>query len=140
MADEQYGDHEGGGELDADQEDPWFGEGSAFGSGEELAAALMSITMVDAPGAPLSSEGRGAAEATSVEAATTTTRPEADIDTPARPEPLVGKRPNYATGWSIRHSVHTLKMTETAIARLQSDAVEVAWNAAALVFAQTRGR
>jgi hypothetical protein len=142
------------------QDDEWFGEGSAFDSGEDLAAALFALA------------------GTSVKASTTATlAPAPEISWPTfvapdadpvfveveRPAGLDGaKRPGSQyggargavsssntwsvrspgeqllpptmsgrKGWTIRNSVAVLHRTEDAIAKLREEAVAMAFLAAA---------
>jgi hypothetical protein len=142
------------------QDDEWFGEGSAFDSGEDLAAALFALA------------------GTSVKASTTATAiPTPEINWPSfvapdsdpvfveveRPTGLDGagrpgsqyggargaaSNPNTWSvrspgeqllpptmsgrkGWTIRNSVAVLHRTEDAIAKLREEAVAMAFLAAA---------
>jgi len=140
------------------QDDEWFGEGSAFDSGEDLAAALFALA------------------GTSVKASTTTTpapeiswptfvAPDADpvfveverptgLDGARRPgsqysgakgaasssntwsvrspgEQLLPPTMSGRKGWTIRNSVAVLHRTEDAIAKLREEAVAMAFLAAA---------
>ena len=136
------------------QDDEWFGEGSAFDSGEDLAAALFALagaTLTEVTPAP--------------EVAWPTVVPEANpvyVEV-QRPNDFAGaRRPGSAyggsrrasvspgswsvrspgeqllppkvsgrTGWTIRNSVAVLHRTEDAIARLREEAVAAAFLAAA---------
>jgi hypothetical protein len=140
------------------QDDEWFGEGSAFDSGEDLAAALFALA------------------GTSVKASTTATpapeiswptfvAPDADpvfveverptgLDGARRPgsqysgakgaasssntwsvrspgEQLLPPTMSGRKGWTIRNSVAVLHRTEDAIAKLREEAVAMAFLAAA---------
>jgi hypothetical protein len=128
-----------------DEEEDWFGEGSSFDSGEDLAAALFAMAG-DAPAVqePVES-AKGPAILT--------------IDTSGfRVVESIGNR-NAAAGkadktdwsvretsareqsveprWGLRHSVQILKRTEQVMARLQRDAVEVTFSAASLAVSQS---
>jgi hypothetical protein len=136
------------------QEDEWFGEGSAFDSGEDLAAALFALagtsatTAIPKPEiswptlvAPDSDPGFVEVERSSA------------LEGARRPGSLYGARGGNAapdswsvrspgeqllppkvsgrTGWTIRNSVAVLHRTEEAIARLREEAVAMAFLAAA---------
>lgn len=127
-------------------EDDWFGDGSAFDSGEDLAAALMAFAGVTDPGME-----PGGAAIPSFEVAeynpaqvAQVPRPQgptefqiAELPATARPETATvrsgwGQRQGGAqrNGWAIRNSVKMLKTTEDVMRRLREDAVEVCWRAA----------
>jgi hypothetical protein len=136
------------------QDDEWFGEGSAFDSGEDLAAALFALA------------GATRSEAIpKAEIIWPTPVPPADtvFEEMQRPDDLAGARrpgslhgdgsetsaapltwsirsageqllpPKVSgrTGWTIRNSVAVLHRTEDAIARLREEAVAMAFLAAA---------
>jgi hypothetical protein len=138
------------------QDDEWFGEGSAFDSGEDLAAALFALA-----GAPYTEAAPKPAEIlwpaqlvapptdpVFVEVART-----APLDGARRPgaayspgtssssagswsvrspgEQLLPPKVSGRSGWTIRNSVAVLHRTEDAIARLREEAVAQAFLAAA---------
>ena len=114
--------------LPADDEDDWFGEGSAFDSGEDLAAALLAIAatarapvMVAEP-APA---GRAAAArpAPVAQTLTWTVRRPGSVSIPMR-------QPGR-TGWSIRSSVQVLHRTEEVMRHLREEAVVATFHHAA---------
>ena len=129
-------------------EDDWFGDGSAFDSGEDLAAALMAFAGVAEPAAA------GGAPVPSFEVAeynpaqvAQVPRPQApsefqlaELPATARPESS-GVRSGWGqrggaqrNGWAIRNSVKMLKTTEDVMRRLREDAVEVSWRAAQVAY------
>ena len=125
-------------------DDDWFGEGSAFDSGEGLAAALMAMAGGSAVEEfesvvrePRHSAGFLAGPSPEFQV---THMPSA-VATPLRergPAPSRWfQRTNeidraQRTGWAIRQSVQTLKTTEAIISRLRAEAVDVTWRAAGL--------
>ncbi len=161
-----------------DEEDEWFGDGSAFDSGEDLAAALFAIAGVAPPEVievvvpaaqyePTFEVAHDivfdrpppgpAAPATTAADFQFVDRPVAkpQMQPPAYSEPIAaasaappptapgqapvwGVRPHGTgrAGWSMRHSVQFLKMTEEVMRRLRNDAVELTWNVASLAVAQ----
>lgn len=133
-------------EFDEEAED-WFGEGTSFDSGEDLAAALFAMAGAPPPEVdevpPLEEVGRSFTPAIlSVDQSSfkvvepgTRTPNWAVRDTPAPSPPRDPNNP-----WSIRHGVQILKRTEQMMARLQRDAVEVTFAAAGAVYAQQGGR
>lgn len=136
----------------ADEE--WFGEGSAFDSGEDLAAALFDLAGVTRGTAgPVAEviwppETESAADTDFVEVQR---RPGGDVKPAPASKPLTATvsrtsrswsvRPpgesllprtvSGRSGWTIRNSVAVLHRTEDAIARLREEAVEMAFLAAA---------
>jgi hypothetical protein len=137
------------------QDDEWFGEGSAFDSGEDLAAALFALA--GASGAAVSPPPEVARPTAPVPEANPVyvevQRP-SDFEGARRPgSPYGGARRTSAspgswsvrspgehllppkvsgrTGWTIRNSVAVLHRTEDAIARLREEAVAMAFLAAA---------
>lgn len=155
-------------EDDEPEEDEWFGEGSSFGSGDELAAALFAMAgatppVFDEPAAEAQPSGpvfeefpRIAAESQAAFA----THPQTEwVPIPAHeaaPQvPSPGARPTWTVRqareameassgagrqWSIRHGVRMLKMTEDVIDRLRQDAVEITWAAAGIAEGQLTPR
>jgi hypothetical protein len=141
------------------QDDEWFGEGSAFDSGEDLAAALFALAgtaRIDAiPKAESDwptgmrdvrrSEGDsdfvevartggldGARRAGSMPNGTrtaTTTPGTWSVRNPG--EQLLPPKVSGRSGWTIRNSVAVLHRTEEAIAHLREEAVAMAFLAAA---------
>jgi len=141
------------------QDDEWFGEGSAFDSGEDLAAALFALAgtaRIDAiPRAesdwPTAIQDVRAAEGDSdfVEVArigglagarradSTPSGTRAAATTPGTwsvrnpGEHLLPPKVSGRSGWTIRNSVAVLHRTEDAIAHLREEAVAMAFLAAA---------
>jgi hypothetical protein len=139
------------------QDDEWFGEGSAFDSGEDLAAALFALagtsvkasaTATPAPEITWPSFVAPDADPVFVEVE----RP-AGLDGANRPGSQYGGAKGSASsstwsvrspgeqllpptmsgrkGWTIRNSVAVLHRTEDAIAKLREEAVAMAFLAAA---------
>ena len=137
----------------ADEE--WFGEGSAFDSGEDLAAALFALAGASPNSSPQAAEviwpsGTAVeADPVFVEVQRLVARQDgarpaasraggADAASSARSwsvrppgESLLPRTVSGRSGWTIRNSVAVLHRTEAAIARLREDAVELAFLAAA---------
>ncbi len=135
-------------------DDEWFGEGSAFDSGEDLAAALFALagtthSNVVAPAAVISPAPVPEADSTFVEVQ----RPGA-LEEARRPgsfhsgmrvatasprswsvrspgEQFLPPTVSGRSGWTIRNSVAVLHRTEDALARLREEAVAMAFLAAA---------
>jgi hypothetical protein len=136
-------------------DDEWFGEGSAFDSGEDLAAALFALAGVTHRGEPSEAEvSPPVAPVPPVESAffeverptalESARRPYSSrgltTASPAPPRSWSVRAPGDAllpptvsgrSGWTIRNSVAVLHRTEDAIARLREDAVAMAFLAAA---------
>jgi hypothetical protein len=137
-------------------DEEWFGEGSAFDSGEDLAAALFALAGAPYNEAAPAPEGLWPAEAPAGPEADTVfveVQRTAAVATASRPysvrssaAPSVSPRswsvrtPGDAllpptvsgrSGWTIRNSVAVLHRTEDAIAHLREDAVAMAFLAAA---------
>jgi hypothetical protein len=136
------------------QDDEWFGEGSAFDSGEDLAAALFALadatrSTVSPPAELIQPPPVAAAPPAFVEV-----QRRADFEGARRPgssngparspgvspgswsvrspgEHLLPPKVSGRTGWTIRNSVTVLHRTEDAIARLREEAVAMAFLAAA---------
>lgn len=138
-------------------EDDWFGDGSAFDSGEDLAAALMAFSGATAPealtGAPVPTFEVApfdqAAAAAAAMPAVPLSAPEFQVaelpggsgrsTSSASGGRSWGTRPGgEKSGWGIRNSVKMLKTTEDVIRRLREDAVEVTWRAASVTFEYAR--
>ncbi len=138
------------------QDDEWFGEGSAFDSGEDLAAALFALagaTRADAvpkaeviwPSAFQAPEPEsdflevartGEVEATQragsrygSERPSNSSPGSWSVRSPG--EQLLPPKVSGRSGWTIRNSVAVLHRTEDAIARLREEAVAMAFLAAA---------
>jgi hypothetical protein len=137
-------------------DDEWFGEGSAFDSGEDLAAALFALAGASHTVAAPAADFEVAWPAAPVIVDTDPVFVEVQ-----RPDALAEARRPYSTktgaasvtplswsvrrsgeallpptvsgrsGWTIRNSVAVLHRTEDAIARLREDAVAMAFLAAA---------
>jgi hypothetical protein len=137
-------------------DDEWFGEGSAFDSGEDLAAALFALAGIDSrdeppvaevtvPLAPVAEpdsmfievQRPNASDAARRRPSSAPARPPASSAAPrswsvrtpgaALLPPTVSGR----SGWTIRNSVAVLHRTEDAIAHLREEAVAMAFLAAA---------
>jgi hypothetical protein len=141
------------------QDDEWFGEGSAFDSGEDLAAALFALagtTRIDSipkadsvwPAAiedlkvpqgdsdfiEVARTGRldGARRPNSTPSGTRpTTTASASWSVRQPGEQLLPPTVSGRSGWTIRNSVAVLHRTEEAIAHLREEAVAMAFLAAA---------
>jgi hypothetical protein len=137
------------------QDDEWFGEGSAFDSGEDLAAALFALAgtargMTTAAPQPetIWSPPLPAADDVFVEVqrpaalegarrpgsqygtrSTSTSSGSWSVRSPG--EQLLPPTVSGRSGWTIRNSVAVLHRTEDAIARLREEAVAMAFLAAA---------
>jgi hypothetical protein len=148
-------------EVPDDEEEDWFGEGSAFDSGEELAEALFAmasavrehspLTAV-APSASLVPEPIQAPEIPPREAAFEVVEPPAPggddgrapvgVAPRATPSPRTWSvrapgvdplppRHHGRSGWTIRNSVQLLRRTESVMQQLREEAVLTAFAAAA---------
>ena len=109
-----------------DEEEDWFGEGSAFDSGEELAAALLAIAGTTRARVPV-------AAAAAVAAVAVAEPPRVPLTWTVRSPgsvPLPPRQPGRS-GWSIRSSVQMLRRTEEVIQNLREDAVAASFDAAA---------
>ena len=108
-------------DLAPEDDDDWFGEGSVFDSGEELAEALLTLAgsaaPVVAPAAPVA-----VAEPPRVPL-TWTVRSPGSV-------PLPPRQPGRG-GWSIRSSVQVLRRTEEVLQNLREEAVAASLDAAA---------
>jgi hypothetical protein len=136
-------------------DDEWFGEGSAFDSGEDLAAALFALAGVthsdDPPEAEVTPPPLPVPQ---VESAFFEVERPAAVDSARRPyssrgrttapsapprswsvrapgDALLPPTVSGRSGWTIRNSVAVLHRTEDAIAHLREDAVAMAFLAAA---------
>jgi hypothetical protein len=137
-------------------DEEWFGEGSAFDSGEDLAAALFALAgaryteHAPAPEAlwPVATPESSDTDTVFVEvqrpgavaeaarpyglrqsAARTASPRSWSVRTPG--EALLPPTVSGRSGWTIRNSVAVLHRTEDAIAHLREDAVAMAFLAAA---------
>ncbi|HEV3273630.1 MAG TPA: hypothetical protein VG299_02065 [Candidatus Dormibacteraeota bacterium] len=140
------------------QDDDWFGEGSAFDSGEDLAAALFALagTKVAPATAPLPVEEiswpsfvapdadpvfveverptglEGARRPGSMHDGASGGRSSSSSWSVRSPgEQLLPPTMSGRKGWTIRNSVAVLHRTEDAIAKLREEAVAMAFLAAA---------
>ncbi|HVC40593.1 MAG TPA: hypothetical protein VND54_01310 [Candidatus Saccharimonadales bacterium] len=138
------------------QDDEWFGEGSAFDSGEDLAAALFALAgampternvippvevvwPISMPqSAPVFVEVQrpgtldGARRPGSLYSATKSASASPGSWSVRSPgEQLLPPKVSGRSGWTIRNSVTVLHRTEDAIARLREEAVAMAFLAAA---------
>lgn len=136
------------------QDDEWFGEGSAFDSGEDLAAALFALagtSRVDVSrpaeiiwptAAPASDpvfeeiqrpdSHAGARRPGSLYGDARAASPSpASWSVRSPGEQLLPPKVSGRTGWTICNSVAVLHRTEDAIARLREEAVAMAFLAAA---------
>jgi hypothetical protein len=133
-------------------EDDWFGDGSAFDSGEDLAAALMAFAGVTDPGMDPGGAANPSFEVAEYNPAQVAQVPRpqaptefqlAELPATARPEAASvrsgwGQRTGAQRGgWAIRNSVKMLKTTEDVMRRLREDAVEVSWRAAQVAYHQS---
>jgi hypothetical protein len=137
-------------------DDEWFGEGSAFDSGEDLAAALFALAGVTNRGEPPETEVTPpvVAPVPPVESAFFEVERPTALDSARRPyasrgrttassapprswsvrapgDALLPPTVSGRSGWTIRNSVAVLHRTEDALARLREDAVAMAFLAAA---------
>jgi hypothetical protein len=142
-------------------DDEWFGEGSAFDSGEALAAALFALagttrSNVVAPVAVIWTAPVPEADSGFVEVErhgvleeagrpgslqsgmrVTTASPRSwSVRSPG--EQFLPPTVSGRSGWTIRNSVAVLHRTEDAIARLREEAVAMAFLAAAEAFGRGR--
>jgi hypothetical protein len=138
------------------QDDEWFGEGSAFDSGEDLAAALFALAGATRNDAIPKAEviWPSAFQAPEPESDFVEVARGGDVETTQRPgsrygserpsssspgswsvrspgEQLLPPKVSGRSGWTIRNSVAVLHRTEDAIARLREEAVAMAFLAAA---------
>ena len=144
--------------------DDWFGDGSVFDTGEELAAALMSLSgaatswrlampapdpvpaknrvVREAPKPAARSAGLSPAPADEFLIATMPSsrsrRPTGwsarGVALPAAGRPAAGAA---RTGWSIRQSVQILRVTEEILGRLREEAALLTWQLAAAAHRET---
>jgi hypothetical protein len=136
-------------------DDEWFGEGSAFDSGEDLAAALFALAGVTErsnppvdevvrPVAPLPQADSAFLEVQRPSALAGARRPYSSYGRTTAPsasprnwsvrapgDALLPPTVSGRSGWTIRNSVAVLHRTEDAIAHLREDAVAMAFLAAA---------
>jgi hypothetical protein len=148
----------------------WFGEGSVFDTGEDLATALAAlasgemvwpVAVLDLAGVSVPPPARAVLPVSGEQDG----RPPAGPATPppppdefqvalmpssrggpptgwARHAPRPISRPHRLgagvsperSGWSIRQSVQTLRMTEDALSRLREEAAQLTWQLAALAY------
>jgi hypothetical protein len=138
------------------QDDEWFGEGSAFDSGEDLAAALFALAGATRNDAIPKAEviWPSAFQAPEPESDFVEVARSGELETTRRPgsrygsegpsssspsswsvrspgEQLLPPKVSGRSGWTIRNSVAVLHRTEDAIARLREEAVAMAFLAAA---------
>jgi hypothetical protein len=137
------------------QDDEWFGEGSAFDSGEDLAAALFALAGTTTRTAaiptpeitwptpvpetdhvfeevqrPAALDGARRAGSLSSGARGASSSPRNwSVRSPG--EQLLPPTVSGRSGWTIRNSVAVLHRTEDAIAQLREEAVAMAFLAAA---------
>jgi hypothetical protein len=138
-------------------DDEWFGEGSAFDSGEDLAAALFALAGVEhtdaaevaveevawpllavpEPDTVFVEVQRSGAVAdagrpySSQGRSTSSSAPPRSWSVRAPGDALLPPTVSGRSGWTIRNSVAVLHRTEDAIARLREEAVAMAFLAAA---------
>ena len=150
-------------ELTVDEDD-WFGAGSSFDSGEELAAALFSMSALPAGAeaggvSPDQADGLIAGAARPVRSAAGSPIPATpdqgvggEFSTLVQPDQLastgVARAPRGAafgpvqrsgSGWRIREGVRSLRRAEDALDKLRQDAVVVTWAAASVAVRRARG-
>ena len=142
-------------QIEAPDEEDWFGEGSAFDSGEDLAAALFAMAgaereaelVVAPPPAGPAAHPRVAPFDAPFEVIDgmqpvqeVAGVPSAAPDAPPAPHTWSVRTPGAETlpprqhgrsGWSIRNSVQVLRRTESVMERLREQAVVAAFGAAA---------
>ena len=132
-------------ELAADQleeEEDWFGEGSSFDSGEDLAAALFALAGNAPPVLESVESGKSPALLTVDTSGfriveTTRHQSASGENAPWGVREVSARERSTEPRWGIRHSVQILKRTEQVMARLQRDAVEVTFSAASLAVSQS---
>ena len=148
----------------------WFGEGSVFDTGEDLATALAALArgemvwpvdVLDLAGVSVPPPAPADLPVTREPARRLPAGPAAPPQPPdefqvapmpsSRGEPPTGwalhaprpiSRPRQLgagaaperSGWSIRQSVQTLRMTEDALYRLREEAAQLTWQLAALAY------
>ena len=144
--------------------DDWFGEGSVFDTGEELAAALMSLSGAAASwrlalpvSDPEPAKSRVAREAPKPAGLSpASTAPPADEFLIATMPSSRGREPSgwsarlaalpasvrpaaggARAGWSIRQSVQILRVTEEILGRLREEAALLTWQLAAAAHRET---
>lgn len=145
----------------AEEEDGWFGDGSAFDSGEDLAAALMELAGVATQklvthARVVEVEDRGPRDMTFELLRPHQPEPERHVIATVRSrswspadQPLtwsvrspgaeeVPSRQPGKTGWSIRSSVQMLQRTEEVMLKVREEAVSAALVAAARAFTSSR--
>lgn len=144
-------------------EDDWFGAGSSFDSGEELAAALLSLGPLregreDVAGtAEAQYAAAEPAQAGAPQAGAPTRHPveasgPGEFSTLVQPSQLGTGADRYGgtdtaraggqrsgTGWRIREGVRSLRRAEDALEKLRADAVVVTWAAAGVAVRRARG-
>jgi hypothetical protein len=134
------------------QDDEWFGEGSAFDSGEDLAAALFALAGASPTTAIPESENLWPTAASEADPVFVEVQRTGALDGARRPgtlhagarsstpdtwsvrspgEQLLPPKVSGRSGWTIRNSVAVLHRTEDAIAKLREEAVAMAFLAAA---------
>jgi hypothetical protein len=138
------------------QDDEWFGEGSAFDSGEDLAAALFALAgtnVAPAPAMPTEEISWPSFVAPDADPVFVEVERPTGLDDARRPgsmhgssgggrsssswsvrspgEQLLPPTMSGRKGWTIRNSVAVLHRTEDAIAKLREEAVAMAFLAAA---------
>jgi len=136
------------------EEDDWFGEGNAFESGEELAAALLALATqpdVDEPAAVAAEpamltapdSGDSFVLVDGRDLAPVIPRPQTAAPAPAPKRTWSVRSPGAValpprapgkSGWSIRNSVMVLQHTEEILNKLRQEAVAVSLLAAARAF------
>ena len=147
-------------ESASEPEEDWFGEGSSFDSGEELATALFALagTVDPSLGAPPVYDHPEAEQPATVRsefvlldeylpAAAAPVRPAAAAETPAPTtwgirasgSSILPPRRSGQSGWSIRNSVQVLHRTDDVLRKLREEAVVTAFSSAAAVFRHSRG-
>jgi hypothetical protein len=127
--------------YDDDAED-WFGDGSSFDTGEDLAAALFAMAGAPVPDLeePPQIEEVGRPFAPSILSVNTSSFKV--VEPGSRPAPWSVRGPGTpmpregTDHWGIRHGVQILKRTEQMMSRLQRDAVEVTFAAAGAACSQ----
>jgi hypothetical protein len=116
------------GSPEAVEEDDWFGEGSAFDSGEDLAAALLALAGT--------AGANGEHDATVIAGAPAAAPAPVPLTWSVRKPGAVAipTRQPGRSGWSIRNSVQLLHQAEEIIDRLRQEAVQATFDAAARAY------
>ena len=126
-------------ELVQDEDQEWFGEGSAFDSGEELAAALFAIRSL-VPNSAVAQTATAAKDSKSAEPEYVTLAKPAVKPSGSPGWNIVPQGVGDRSRWGIRHSVQLLRSTEEALTRLRNEAVELSWRMASIAIIEGQPR